>query len=151
MYCIFCCHCGENSVFGRIFRCSAKRCNFQQQSVGIGLSQSHKVKYAFEQVWVARRKIFQEGMGGGLLHPSVFAPSVCEHSLGWWREAVAGTGAGTWQSHQGWVSSTSPWPAPAPRGAGCPDQPPPGNSYCCPWFGFSWVLLSLFLCCPTLE
>lgn len=57
MYCIFCCHCGEKSVFGRIFRCSAKRCNFQQQSVGIGLSQSHKVKCAFEQVWVARQKV----------------------------------------------------------------------------------------------
>ena len=157
MYFVFFCHCGKNPYLEGVFRCSAQSCDFLQQSVHVGLPRSHKVKYAFEQVWVARtlknRKYFEKGWEGGLLHPSV-----CLHpvfvSTPWADYGRQRQGQRQGQSRRGWASSTSPGPAPAPKGAGCPCHPPPGNLCCCCWFGFSWVLLLLFLCChfcPMLE
>lgn len=100
-------------------RCSAQSCDFQQQTVFIGLSRSRKVNYAFEQAWVARtlqnRIYFETGWEGGLLHPSM-----CLHpvfvSTPWADYRRQGQRQG--QSCRDWVSSTSPGPATAPRALG---------------------------------
>lgn len=157
----FFCHYGKNLYLEGVVTRSVQHRNFQQQSVRVGLPQSHKAAYAFEQVWVARtlknRKYFEKGRGGGLLHPPVFAPAVCERCRGWLREAGAGAEA-PGQSRRRRASSTSPAHS-SSGGAGRPTALPQvtpaaalGSAFL--RFGFSGVWLLLFLCrhfCPTLE
>lgn len=105
MYCIFCCHCGENSVFGRIFRCSAKRCNFQQQSVGIGLSKATKSSMHLSRFGWPDGKYFKKGWEVDYstplcLHP-VFASTPWADDGRQWQGQGQGRGRAT---RAGWAA-----------------------------------------------
>lgn len=72
------CHCGKHPCLEGVLRSPAQSHNFQHQWV-MGCPQSHKLRYAFVQVWVARenRTPFTKGWEGGVPLPLC----VCTHCV----------------------------------------------------------------------